>query len=271
MSAFPVRAKGAIRFTPEALEHLDTPPVFLLRTAKWEDKVQISGRHKSLGLTFVTEEDRRDAIIEGLLGLYDAESADHGQARLKAYWDAIDDLAARQKQLLELHRDASDADKTELEKKIATLEFGFPIEEARDLDTLTKRIEIRWPACRDLNEESLRFEAYYWRIIIAVLCSGWEGLDTPFARNGDMVDLESLANALDEVTALEKKHGLPEGIATMQLQVKAMQLMRNTREEEKNSPSLPSEPSTPASSSPAEMTAQKSKASDTSPASPESA
>lgn len=271
MSAFPVRAKGAIRFTPEALEHLDTPPVFLLRTAKWADKVEINAQYAALSLVVHTPQAFRDATLDGLAGLYDAESADHGQARLKAYWDAIDDLEARQKQLVEQREAADDEGKAKIDEQIAALNIDFPIEEARDLDALVDVISRTWAPIRAMNAEAMRFQAYSGRIIIAVLCSGWEGLETPFVPGGSMVDLDNLAAALDELTSLEKKRGLPEGIAVMQLQVKAMQLMRNTRDEVKNSRSLPSEPSTPASLNPEEMTAPESKASDTSPASPESA
>lgn len=267
MSAFPIRANGAEPFTPECLLDLPNPPVFMLRHASWEDKVTLAAEYARLGLSNHGHEAMRAAYLDGLANLYEAESADHGAARLKAYWAAIDDMETKIKELQSRRKDAADdeAKVSEIDAQIDGLELEFDTQEAGSLDALVDEIGRNWPPIGNMRADNVRFSAYSGRVIVAILCSGWTGLSTPFKKKGAVLDFEALNAAAEELAAMEAKAGISEGIAMLQLQVAAMRKTRLDKEEEKNSPSLPSQSSTQDSLSPTgETTAPTSPESDTS-------
>lgn len=267
MSAFPIRAKGGQAFTPECLEHIEGAPSFHLRTATFEDKVEITGEFARLRLQVHGDEAFRGAYIAGLKSLYSEESADHGQARLRAYWDAIDSMQAKVNELIKRRADAAGDEEAvaKINSEIDNLKVEFDEDEGNDLDRLIDEISRNYAPLGEMAKDNIRYQAFSGRVILSVVCTGWTGIDVPFRKSGAYLDMEALSAAIDALGEFEEANKMPVGIASMQLQTAALRQLRITKEEEKNSPTLPSQPSNPDSLSGSEtMTAPTSPVSDAS-------
>jgi hypothetical protein len=227
----PLEASEELVFTPASFEKLgDAAPTFTLRAATTRDKRYHRRLQIEAGLAYHSNETLRAELLAGLSELWSPEAVEQHVPVIKAYWEAADDFALQA-------------------KDDPSLTFEYDPEIVAAIADLSKQVVRSWPRYREMIADNVEFDDLMTVLMVAAYVKGWTGIEPAPRLAGGYVTFASAEELRDAVQAFEKKHGIPEGGAWMELFIACSRRLNLDQEEAKNSESpSPSETTPPASS-----------------------
>ena len=223
----PLEASEVLAFTPASLAKFDDAPVFRLRASTTRDK----RFHRRLLLEYGIRYHDRDAIraevISGLENLWDVDAFAQHSPVIKALWEARDDFEAQ------LKDDPS-------------LEWSYDPEIESAVDELVRKVSQEWRPLRTMIADNADYGSMSGPLIVAVTVQGFSGLDVKVLKDRGYITLETAEEIEVALSALEAKHGLPDGTAWSELIIACSQRMYLDKEEAGNSASQSPSPTAPA-------------------------
>lgn len=232
MQRIPVDAGEVETFTPAALSHVETPPVFRLRAVTRRQREAMEYHLIREGLRRYTEEEIREASIDELCRLWACGPEDEQPQRVRAFWQAVDDY-------LEHVRDTMKAHEGDAAPDIAS--FDHP--DLAEISALTARLQEASPLLRSMATENIRFDREFPRIAAAHTIIGWTGIATPMVRDAGVLSVDCIADMKDELTETHDEAGK---LAWVQLYDAVMKRIYLQPSAEKNSNSPAPSQQTPA-------------------------
>lgn len=215
---YPVEATETDGYTPDSLRNIPTPPKFMFRTATNRDERAFRKYLLEEGLVSHSVHSIRDSLLAGFKDGWSPESYDKGETRLKVYWEALD-YAEKEGQPV-----------------------VFDEAEAKQLEALTREIVQHWRPVRVMVAENETFKEMIAKIAISMYCIGWQGIDLPYRREANVVPLDLVDDLESKMLSIEQANanceGVENGLSFTELSIHALNAMKLTRDEEKNSSSL---------------------------------
>jgi hypothetical protein len=225
----PLDASDVLSFTPASLEKIEGAPVFTLRACTMREKRFHRRLLLESGIRFHDIAKMRAEMLNGLRHLWTPEAFDAHAPMVKALWEARDEFALQQK---------DDPD----------LEWSYDAEIEEAVDALEDKIAKSWPRLCEMVADNADYSELTFPIIAAVVVQDITGLPVRKDMDRGYLTLAMMEKVAEELVALERRHGLKEGMAWMELSVACSKRMFLTKDEEKNSESpSPSEMTQPAS------------------------
>lgn len=215
---YPVEASEADGFTPDSLRNIPTPPKFMFRTATNRDERAFRKYLLEEGLVSHGIPEIREAVKAGFKDGWSPESYDKGVVRLQLYWEALDYAEKNSQPLV------------------------FDEAEAKQLEALTREIVQHWRPVRVMVAENETFKEMIAKIAISMYCIGWQGIDLTYRREANVVPLDLVDDLESKMLSIEQANanceGVENGLSFTELSIHALNAMKLTRDEEKNSSSL---------------------------------
>lgn len=217
--AIPAECDELEHFTPSSLANLPVPPVFLLRPASGREGRAFQYALRVEGLQYHNDEEVRAEALRGLKALWSAEDYEPNAARLRAYWELVD-------------------------------QNGRPTDtEEQAVSELSARLSESWSPLARMAADNQRLIEESMKIAASMFVVGWRGVPIPYSREAGRVPLEKL-DELEAWLLKQEKDAVENGIegaaptlAFIQLCNAAYSRLNLTKDEEKNSESPP--PSSP--------------------------
>lgn len=226
----PLEASEVLAFTPASLEKFDGVPVFRLRASSTRDKRFHRRLLLEYGIRYHDRDTIRAEVLKGLEQLWDADAFAEHSPVIKALWEARDDYE------LQLKDDPS-----------LVWSYDSQIEDA--VDELVRKVSQEWRPLRTMIADNADYGAMSGALIVAVTVQTFSGLDVKALKDRGYTTVETAEAIETALSAVEKKHGVPEGTAWAELIVACSQRMYLTEEERGNSGSQSPSPTAPALSS----------------------
>lgn len=221
----PLEASETLSFTPDSLAHLDSPPVFVLRTPTWREKDFRLRMMRENGVNSHTDEAVRAEVMAGLKAQWSEEDFDTYSAHITNFWDAQDNFAQQKK---------DDPD----------LVWDFdPVMEAACRALLAK-LEKTWPPLAIMAADIEQYHRLEPVFYVALTVKNWTGLDVKRSLDRGYLTIDTAIALRDALWELDGNTGK----AWRDLYIATLGRFYLPEEEAKNSESLSQSETTPAAS-----------------------
>lgn len=214
----PLESSETLEFTPTSLKPIPGAPSFTLRAATHREKRFHRRLITEEGLRTHNVEAIRACVLDGLRLLWNAEDYARHEPTISQYWQQRDDF--------ELQR-----------KDDPELAWAYDPELERGIDDLTRRVAEAHPPLRRMLADNNEFGEMIAPVLTAVVVKGISGLPINPRLDRGYMTVDTMLKVRDALDAFERKHGLMDGTAWLELFVACSGRMRLDEEEAKNSAS----------------------------------
>ena len=237
------------KFTPECMADIEGAPSFTFRHAKVLDKHRYHNLVIEHGLTYHSQQDIRDAIVEELRAEFQSDDMEHNITRLTALWQADDDLTAalreHRQQVIDILSEVEEGDeKPELP---AAPVLDFPTDEETALSDLISDVQCESARVRKMLKQNHWHGVMMPRLLMAMFLTATT-LPVKLRKEGGILTFESVESVIEALAKAARDAGVNPDAAVGELQGKAMMSYTLTGDEEKNSSSPRSDTTSPAQS-----------------------
>jgi hypothetical protein len=168
-------------FTPPSLAHLQSPPIFYIRSGGYRDRRKFQSRLIREGLVYHSTQAFRDELLKALRQFWDVPTFEEQEGRLLSFWSAADE-----------HEKASIG-------VVDPKPFEHP--DAKAIEELTARVTADWEPLRHMASDVIAFQSESPIMALATLVTGWENLDADYARDLDAYIGSASMDAMEAVQA----------------------------------------------------------------------
>lgn len=212
----PVEASQLLPFTPASLKQIEGAPEFVLRAITEREKLFHRRLIIEAGLETHDTATIRSEFEIGLREMWDEETFEAQMPVIRAYWEAMDDHELQKKDQPEL-------------------EWSYDADIERAYEELMRKVVKNWPRLREMNADNDQFAQMSFPLLAIVTIKSLTGLDVKRRIDRGYFTLETIFAIRDALAEFEKKNGLVEGLAWMELCTACARRMRLTTEEVGNS------------------------------------
>lgn len=225
----PLEASDVLVFTPASLENIEGAPSFTLRACTQRDKRFHRRVMLECGLRYHDMDAIRAEMLKGLRAMWTPEAYEQHAPVVKELWEARDQF--------ELQR-----------KDEPELEWSYDPEIEAAVASLLEKVAQEWGPLCTMIADNADYSELTFPILNAVVVKEFTGLETPRDLDRGYLTVTTLERVAEELAAIEKRNGLPTGVAWLDLSIACSKRMRLDQDEEKNSESpSPSQTTQPAS------------------------
>ena len=244
----PVEASDVLVFTPDSLKSIAGAPSFTLRAATLRDERYFNMLLDEEGLATFNEKQIRAEAKRGLEAMWSPEDHAEHFPRIEAYWDSLDTFVA-------------------LRRADPEAEWDCPESEIVRVNEILREVEEFHRPLARMKAKIRDYQAYSPVYLVAVIVTGWTGLDVPRRTERGYVVADCAARIARKLFEYEQTHaaahGLTPGKAFQELCDACERRLTLDEEEAKNfaSPSPSSENPEPSTETNTSAKAGKSQAS----------
>lgn len=248
MSAIPLTASTET-FTPECMAEIEGAPSFTFRHARVLDKHRYHNLVIEHGLTYHSQQDIRDAIVEELRTGFNSEGMEHNITRLTALWQADDDLdaeiKAHREQVMAILSEVKDGDEPPELPPAPVLDF--PEDEAAALEEMISEVQAHSVRVRRMLKQNHWHAVMMPRLLMSMFLTATT-LPVKLRKEDGILTFDTVENVIEAMAKAAREAGVSADTAVGELQAKAMLSYTLTGDEEKNSSSPRSDTTAPEAS-----------------------
>lgn len=233
-------------FTPECMAEIEGAPSFTFRHATELDRYEFGINITAEGLKSHSQEKVRDTILSELRRLFEGDGMASNITRLKAYWQADDDLAAalgeHRKHVLTILSELKDGEETPDLPPAPVSEF--PQEHVAGIELMLAQVNEHSEILSLMAAQNLRYNLLYPRMLLRMFLVD-ATLPVQIQRRGGIITPQCGEEILTALAKEAKRLGVNPAQAQSDLLTKAAMCFTLTEDEEKNSSSPPSGSTSP--------------------------
>ena len=212
--SYPVASGENVEFSPPSLADKSAAK-FIFRWATRPDKRKVRMICAEDGFDYYDERDVRNETMKALQALFEGDELVQREHRLVGVWDSIDAF------------NKAEADKTYGEGEPRAV-FDHPDE--KFVTDLLEHLNDSWPKVRVMVQATAEYMNEVPRLWFRLVCEGWSGLETPFAKVGGIIPDALLDEVIEELSELDES-----GLPWLEVAAKASTMRALTRAQRKNS------------------------------------